>query len=271
MNAPMVSVILSVYNGEIYIGRAVESVLSQTFTDFEFIIVNDGSTDGTSCLLSELNDPRVVLVAQDNKGLIASLNTGCSMAKGKYLARQDADDVSLPERLEKQVAFMEAHPDVGLLGTAYRQVDEDGKELRSVTPPGDDRGLRKALIRYNPFCHGSVLERKSVFEDCGGYRLDLKHVEDYGLWFEFARRSRLANLPEVLYEWRYSGGNVSVMWEREQLQTSLKVRAEAIAAGDYSALNYFHLLRPYMASLMPAWARRLWRRYRYGHQPVTKI
>lgn len=257
MNEPLVSVILSVYNGEKYVGRALESILNQTFTDFELIVVNDGSTDGTDRILGQLDDPRVVLVSQENKGLIASLNRGCSLAKGKYLARQDADDISMPERLAKQVAFMEAHPDVGLLGTAYHQLDEDGKELLTVTWPTEDSSLRRVLIRYSPFCHGSVMMRRTVFEECGGYEPGLVHVEDYGLWFEFSYRAKIANLSEVLYEWRSHPANISMVWERQQSRASLGIRARAIVAKKYSKINYAYLLRNWIAMKLPSGPRRL--------------
>ena len=169
-HTPRISIVMSVYNGEKYLREAVNSILNQTFKDFEFIIINDGSTDGTREILESYNDPRIILIHKGNMGLTQSLNKGIALAKGKYIARQDADDISLPERLEKQIEFLERNEKVALLGTAIEIIDEIGNYLQTIKPPTDDSSIRKGIKQNNYFCHGSVIFKRQGFFELGGYR-----------------------------------------------------------------------------------------------------
>ena len=199
---PKISVAMAVYNGEKYLREAVDSILNQTFTDFEFIIINDGSTDRTREILESYNDPRIVLINQEHIGFTKSLNKGIALAKGDYIARQDADDISMPERLEKQLEFLENNKNVALLGTAAKIVDERGMYFQTIEFPCDYSSIQKGIKRYNPFIHGSVMFKREYFFDLGGYRDFFWTSQDYDLWLRFIEKYEVANLLTSLYKRR---------------------------------------------------------------------
>src|SRR5260370_151977 len=150
MSSPPVSMLMSVFNGEAFLPQALESILGQTFGDFEFIIIDDGSTDTTAQILSDYakQDERVRVFNQGNKGRAASLNDGIDLARAEYIARMDADDIALPHRLKEQIRFMERHPEVGLLGGAVELIGPEGQVLAEVRPPLDASQIRCLLLRY---------------------------------------------------------------------------------------------------------------------------
>lgn len=156
---PVVSVLMSVYNCEEYLREAVDSILNQTFMDFEFIIIDDGSTDSTAAILAEYERKftRLCIHHQTNQGVIASLNMGLELAQGKYIARMDADNVSLPERLAKQVDFLETHPEIGVLGTGAQIMDGYGNTSQTVQFPTQHGVLRRCLCFFNPIVHPTVM------------------------------------------------------------------------------------------------------------------
>lgn len=202
---PKVSVLMPVYNGEKYLKDAIESVLSQTFTDFEFIIIDDGSTDNSAAIIKQLNDHRIRLYYQVNEGLAATLNRAVGLAKGKYLARQDADDVSLPRRFEKQVEFLEARPDYGMVGTWAEIWEKTRKTERSHKHPSDNLTLMFDLLFDNYFVHSSVMIRKAIFDKIGLYATEkARQPEDYELWSRVLRHEgfKVGNIPEVLVIYR---------------------------------------------------------------------
>ncbi len=201
---PRVSVIMPVYNGEQFLREAVDSILGQTFTDFEFIIIDDGSTDGTRAILESYSDPRIVLVHQENQGLVRSLNRGLRMARGEYIARQDADDVSLPERLEKQVAYLDTHPMTGVLGTGIMVTNSSGVPVMTFINPGDNSSLQSLLFTTCCFAHGEVMLRQAVVESVGYYDESYAINEDYEYWLRAAERWELAIVSEILYRKRQS-------------------------------------------------------------------
>lgn len=199
MRQTRVSVVMSVYNGERHLREAVESILSQSFTDFEFIIVDDGSTDGTWDILSGYNDPRIVLLRNEqNIGLTRSLNRGLAVARGGYIARMDADDVSLPERLAIQVAFLDEHPDVGLVGSPPFVIDAQGNTRPGWLVPLDDVEIKWRLLFNNAFVHSSVMFRRSVLDIVGPYSVDKVAAQDYGLWVRIACNFAVANIAQPL-------------------------------------------------------------------------
>lgn len=217
--SPKVSVVMSVYNGELYLREAVDSILDQTFTDFEFIIIDDGSTDTTWQILSAYNDPRTRLVRNhENIGLTRSLNKALALARGEYVARQDADDVSLPWRLARQVAFLDATPGVGLVSSSYEVIDPEGRRLRTVTVPTSDSDIRSHLYKRNPFCHGAAVFRHACIEAVGGYRESFRVAQDYDLWLRMAERFELANLGDPLYRWRLRPEAISSEQTERQLR-----------------------------------------------------
>lgn len=228
MKTPLVSVVMSVYNGEKHLRKSVESILNQTFRDFEFKIINDGSTDRTKDVLETYaaKDDRIVLIHQEHMGLTKSLNKGISMAKGKYIARQDADDISKPERLEKQVVFMEAHTAVGLASSFFELIDDKGETIRICGLPLDDKTIKERLPELNQFCHGAAVVRRESIEKVGVYREFFKFAQDYDLWLRISERYEVANMREPLYCRR----------ESEEAISSRKLVLQSKYAGAASAM-----------------------------------
>lgn len=255
MTPPAVSVLMSVHNGEPWVGAAVESVLGQTFGDFEFIVVDDGSTDGTGAILDACRDPRVRIVHQARVGLTPSLNRAIRLTQAPLLARMDADDVSLPERFARQVAFLDAHPDVGLLGAGCHEIAPSGEVLRIVRPPADDAGIRRALIRENPFIHSSIVMRREAIERAGLYDEGLPVAQDYDLWLRMSRVTRMANLVEPLVLRRLTPGMISRARDTDRLRTELRVKVRALRSGAYPIWCAVYLLKPLLALAVPAGLR----------------
>jgi hypothetical protein len=225
MTVPTVSVVMSVFNGERFLSEAVDSVLNQSFRDFEFIIIDDGSTDGTADILARYQkaDPRVVVHHHPNKGQVPSLNTGCGLARGRYIARIDADDVALPERLERQVACLEQNPQVALLGSSISNIDEMGRHLSTWPLPTGDKEIKERLFGLQdiPFCHVTLVFRREAFRAVNGYRTAFAPAEDYDLWLRMAERWQLANLPEPLIKVRRRAHSLSFTSARQQVISRL--------------------------------------------------
>ncbi len=221
MEKPRVSVVMSVYNGERYLREAVESILGQTFTDFEFIIIDDGSTDSSWHILNSFDDPRLRFVRNEaNIGLTHSLNKGLALARGEYIARMDADDISLPERLAKQVQFLDAHPFVGVLGTAVRTIDSLGKPGREHATLVEPNIIRWTLCLRNCLAHSSVVMRRDLVRRVGAYDTSAVYAQDYDLWTRLAQVTCLANLPEPLIYLRIHDTSVSQIRHAEQVASA---------------------------------------------------
>lgn len=206
--APRVTVLMAVHNGARHLREAIDSILVQTFRDFEFLIVDDGSTDESPSILASYVDPRIVIIRNaTNVGLTKSLNIGLNAARGELVARQDADDVSYPERLAKQVAFLDAHPEIAVVGAQARIIDADGHEL-----PTDERkplaaeAIRFALLFSNPIVHTAATFRRKLVD---GYDERFVTSQDVELWSRVAEQHPLANLPERLVDLRVHAQSVS--------------------------------------------------------------
>lgn len=232
---PKVSVLLPVYNAGSFLREAVESILRQTFEDFELIIIDDGSTDGSAEFLDSFSDPRIRVIHQTNQGLRATLNTGLQQCLGTYIARMDHDDVALPQRLARQVAFLDTHPDHVLVGTTYAYIDDQNRVLGVFPALLEDADIKLELLTKSPFGHGTVMFRASALR-AGHYQYTLNavHVEDYDLWIRLAAAGKYANLPDVLYLWRRSATNTTNEHGRTQQTSTRALRAAAFHA-KYSA------------------------------------
>ena len=211
MTTPQVSVLLPVYNAQDYLRESIDSILNQSFTDFELIIINDGSKDGSKEIIDSYTDPRIKVIHQDNAGLPVSLNRAIAIAQGQYLARQDADDVSLPKRLAEQVRFMESNTSCGLLGTWAQILEGSISTNRELNHPCDNGEIQIKLMFYNCFVHSSVMIRKSSLNDVGIYPEDPTKFppEDYDLWLRIAKTFQVANLPKVLLQYRELQSSIS--------------------------------------------------------------
>ena len=222
--APQISVIMPVYNGEKYLKEAIESILDQTFRDFEFIIINDGSTDKTAEIIKSFNDARIQLINQKNAGIILSLNRGISESRGKYIARMDADDISLPERLEKEYRFLEQNPKYGIVGTTFLIINKNNQVIGVNAVLLENEDLKKEIIIETTFGHGTVMMRKSVLDTVGYYNPKALHAEDFDLWTRFAEKSKMANLSEVLYLWRDNPQGISRTKNLTQSKNAQKIQ-----------------------------------------------
>jgi glycosyltransferase involved in cell wall biosynthesis len=218
MSNPLVSVVMVTCNVERFLAQSIDSILHQTFSDFEFIIVDYGSTDSSKRIIAHYveQDPRVHLHEIPRYGLGESRNAACSLARGKYIAIMDADDVALPARLQLEVDFMERHPRVGLLGGAVQWISATGKALYVACVPTDDRQLRKTMAVHCPFWQPTVLLRTEAFVRAGGYRRAFASAEDYDLWLRVAEHFECANLKDVVLKYRIHPQQVSMQKQGQQ-------------------------------------------------------
>jgi hypothetical protein len=228
-DAPNVTVLMPVYNGGGHLAEAIESVLDQTYEDFELLVVDDGSTDDTPSVLAryEAVDPRVRVHRQANRGLIDTLNSGCELARGELVARMDADDVSAPTRLERQVGRMSERPDLALLGTAFRQIDDDGAFITVTEYPTQSAAIARQLPIQNCIAHPTVVFRREMILALGGYRRAFAHAEDYDLWVRISEHHPIENLAEPLLSYRTHVDKVTLRNIRQQMMSTLAVSAAA--------------------------------------------
>lgn len=202
MNNPLISVVLAVYNGEKYLVKAIESILNQTYLNFEFIIINDGSTDRSLEIIKSYDDKRIVLISRENRGLIESLNEGIEKAKGRYIARMDADDISFPKRFEEQIDFMEKNLDIGICGTAVIGFGEDIKESQWKLSL-NNKTIKTELLFSSCFAHPTVMIRKELIVKHNlFYNKAFVHAEDFELWTRMAEHTKFANLEMPLLKYR---------------------------------------------------------------------
>ena len=199
---PKISVIMPVYNGEKYLKEAIQSVLDQTYKDFEFIIIDDGSTDDTEKVINSFSDERIRIYKLNHAGIVKALNKGLEVAQGEYIIRSDADDISLPERFQKLLDYMEENGRVGVCGSWAISMNGKGEEVGKMKyPPIENEEIKKYSLFHNPFIHPSVIFRKKTVDEVGGYR-NFKHNEDYELWTRVLKDHEGHNLSEVLLKYR---------------------------------------------------------------------
>jgi hypothetical protein len=227
--SPQLSVVMPVFDGEDYLEEAIQSVLDQTFQDFEFIIVNDGSKDSTSAIVRRFaeHDSRIRFEDLGHEGQAQSLNVGCRLARGQYIAIFDADDACLPNRFNCQMMFLREHPSIALLGAGVQKIRSDGKPFATVLFPTQEGEIRETLIKRSCFAHSTVVMLKQAISDVGGYRKAFFAAEDYDLWLRLAERYEVANLPSVLVKYRVHSNQLSSTQVERQV---LSVLAAQIAA-----------------------------------------
>ncbi|MDD4955310.1 MAG: glycosyltransferase [Candidatus Omnitrophica bacterium] len=214
---PKVSVILPVYNCERYISQAIDSILNQTFQDFELIIVNDGSQDKTRRIIDSYKDARIIVVENEfNEGAVPSRNKAIALAKGEYIALQDADDKSLPEKFSKQVKVLDENSSIGAVGSYFVFSDMAGKESYIAAMPCDNKTIQERLPLEFIFCHCSIMFRAKIIKALGGYRKELFLSEDYDLLLRVSEVSQIVNIPEVLYAYRLNHQSSSLTRRCEQ-------------------------------------------------------
>jgi glycosyltransferase involved in cell wall biosynthesis len=217
---------MSVHNGSDTVAEAIESVLAQSFTNFEFIIIDDGSTDSSPGIIAQYaeKDPRIRVISQQNEGLTRALNRGLETCSAPFVARADADDRSLPERLARQVRFMEEHPDVVLVGSGVHLLNVQREIYQTVLAPQDDDSVRRAMRKRNIFFHSAVMMRAEVVRELGGYDPDFIRSQDYDLWLRLLDLGEGANLPQALVELDQGPGRVSRRQARKQVSAAIKAK-----------------------------------------------
>lgn len=211
MATPKISILMSVNNGEKYLKEAVESMLNQTYTDFEFIIINDASTDSTDLILNSFSDKRIILHKnQTNLGLTKSLNIGLKLARGEYVARMDADDISLPGRLKIQKEFLDSHKDIVAVGGEIEVIDSNNNGVGFKKSLTDPEKIRFALLMANQINHPAVMFRRKEILDSGGYNEEFLFVQDFELWSRLSKIGhRFSNIPTPLIRYRFHGESIT--------------------------------------------------------------
>jgi glycosyltransferase involved in cell wall biosynthesis len=231
MKIPKISVLMPVYNGEKYLKEAIESILNQTFNDFEFLIINDGSTDNSENIIKSYNDQRIKLIQNEkNIGLINTLNKGFDLCCGEYIARMDSDDISTPDRLEKQLKFLDQNKNTDICGSLIRTFGEVNSSIFRYPMRHDS--IKATLLFKCSIAHPSVMLRKSAIQ---GFYFDssYKHAEDYELWTRLSKNLKLFNIQEVLLLYRMHSDQVSQFFCEEQ-----KISAKKIILNQFDNLDY---------------------------------
>lgn len=244
MAEKLISIILPAYNTkEEYLRESIQSILDQTYSNFEFIILNDGSTNNVEEIIFSYKDDRIKYVKNDiNLGLIKTLNKGLEIAKGEYIARMDADDISLPQRLEKQIKFFEQNPDVSLLGAFYETFPNNEIVKHPEFPNYFD------FIRCNALAHPTVMFRKNDFEKYGlKYDENYAHAEDYELWSRAIRYLKIANIQEVLLKYRIHEDSITGSKLEEQIACARRIQKnmlEFLTSDEQMHQTIFNFLYP---------------------------
>lgn len=204
---PETTVLIPVYNCAKYIVAAIESVLNQKYTDYELLLIDDGSTDNTAEIITTIKDSRIVFLKNSkNRGIVYTLNKGLALAKGKYIARMDGDDIMLGNRLETQIDFLNKNPDFGIVGGWYQVINAEGKVIDTVEGVTDCRNAQLNLLFRNQFTHSAVTMRTNLAKQLK-YDPDFQYCEDYDLWVRFAEVSKVANLPDYFVQYRWYSEN----------------------------------------------------------------
>lgn len=254
MEKPKVSVIMAVYNGAESLKDSVLSVLNQTYKNFEFVIVNDGSTDNAGVILQELakGDNRIKIFNNiGNIGLTKSLNRGIRESVGEYIARLDCGDLCSLERLEKEVHFLDNNQDIGLVGSWMQIINVEGKVIKEVKYPIEDKQIKKDLIKYNPFVHSSIMFRREVGAKVGFYSEDYYYSQDYNFYFKIFPFTKFANIPEFLVKYLRYPGSITETKNREQMRFANKARVYAIRQSYYGKFANIYVWRNYLVALIP--------------------
>jgi glycosyltransferase involved in cell wall biosynthesis len=207
--APLVSIVLPVYNGEKYLAESLDSVFAQTYQNWELVIINDGSTDGTENLILNYHDKRIRYFPNEgNKGIIFSLNRGIRESNGLYIARLDADDIALPGRIEKQVEFLSGNPEFSMCGSYFQTIDSNGRLLKNVEFPANNRDAQSFLLLHNCFCHSAIMMRTNIAKELK-YDEKFQVCEDYDLWYRISRTGKILNLPVYTTQYRVHENNMT--------------------------------------------------------------
>jgi glycosyltransferase involved in cell wall biosynthesis len=234
ISSPRVTVLMGVFNGQEFLAEAIDSILSQTFEDYEFLIIDDGSTDNSRKMILSYKDDRIRLIENENNiGLTRSLNKGLSISQGELIARQDADDISDLKRLELQIDFLDKHPEIVLVGTQAQFIDENSNKVYSNWKvPESDLAIKWQSMFNSPFLHSSVMFRRDpIWQDLRGYNEQFAKSQDYELWSRLIYEYKTSNLSELLISFRAHANSVSRTWKKDRwdnLEAIMKQNASKV-------------------------------------------
>lgn len=259
MSKPKVSFVMSVFNQERFLKKSIKSILNQSFKNFEFLILDDCSTDKSLRIIKSFKDRRIkVFQRQKRQRLAKGLNLLIKQAKGKYICRMDGDDISLVNRLKDQVEFLDKHPQVALVGAWVKIINDKGEIIGEFKHPAKYQKIREIILSRNCFIHPSVVFRKSVFEKIGGYDESLFYSQDYDLFLRLVIKYRCVNLPQFLLKFRW---HPDFKKQKEQHQIALKIRLKAIKEYGYQQWEIVKLIKPFIFYLIPIQIKKLhWQR-----------
>jgi glycosyltransferase involved in cell wall biosynthesis len=272
---PTVSVIMPAYNAKRYVAQTIRSVLAQTFRDFEFIVVDDGSTDDTLPILNRFaaEDARIVIISRPNTGIVGALNDGIAKARGELLARMDADDVCLPERFAKQVAYLREHPQCVAVGTFVETIDPYDSVLDRLVHETEHEGIDKELLTGRGFAmvHPTVMMRADAVRRVGGYRKQWQHSEDLDLFLRLAEIGKLHNLPEYLLQYRMHYESANHLRHEEQRSIKHNLMAEAYARRGVSMPADMQFTRRYPPPKFDQTCTWGWRALKVGNRSAARL
>lgn len=242
---------MAVYNGMPYLKNAVDSILGQTYKNFEFIVIDDASTDSSWKYLKSKKDRRlIVLQNKKNIGLASSLNRALKKARGEFIARMDADDISLPKRLQVQLNFMNKNPKVDLCGTWVNKINKEGKIVGSVKYPQTDQAIKRHLAWGPTIVHPTFFAKAKFFKGLGNYDPSFDYAEDYELLVRASRGSTFANLPQKLLKWRlWDNRRSRLSWEKME-QVDFEIKRSAYKRGDFGQSYIFVLATKYFITFV---------------------
>ena len=253
------SVIMAVYNNASTLKQAINSILKQTFKDFQFIIVNDASTDNSSQILDKIaeKDKRITIINNRTQlGLTKSLNKALKSVKTKYITRMDGDDIALPRRFEKQIKYLNEHPQITLLGTAAFLINNKGRQIGLKRHPSDHKILRRKILHYCPFIHPTWMFRRSALLEVGEYNQNFPYAQDYELVLRIASKFQTANLPEPLLKYRVnSSAAISYKNLKKQEYLAIKARLLALIYYGYPLSEFWKLIKPFLSFLVPSFIK----------------
>lgn len=264
---------MPIFNNGEYLNESIESIVLQSYKNFEFIIVDDASCDTSPEILSQwaAKDPRLkVITNKENMGLTKSLNKAIGAARGEYIARQDGDDISLPERFEKQIEFFQKYPEITIAGTFGYIIDKQGAILGKEVLPASSEEIKRDFIKRNPLMHTSVMIKKEILDGVGGYDETFKTSQDYELWSRILRIAKGGNVPLFLVKKRYHLNMISIKKDRDQLINTILVQKKAIHRGDYPAFCYIYLLKHYISLYCPAFFKIFLKKYILKKKSIFK-
>jgi len=255
---PELSVVMSVYNEKDFIKQSLDSLLNQTLSDYEIIVVDDGSSDGTTKILKNYQKyySNIQVLYQDNNGLTTSLNRAIKNSSGDFIARADGDDIQVPTRLESQLRHLKENQEIGVVGSFYYEAGEITGKRRLPTNSSE---VHSTLIRYNPISHGSCMISREVFNKIGLYDESLRVAQDYELWFRASRYFKLENLPRFLSLRRHHTNNVSRKRYKQQQWNALCAKFRAIKRGNYPPKTSVYLFRNLINMILPGRVKRLFK------------